>query len=145
MAVPDKSLHANATSDRELDALRARNKVRLVEEREEGCGVAQLPNGVYGFSYAPQQDAPLFTNKMFRNFEVHKLADGAIHVIGFVTEKERAQLSPLNEQIEVKLYPDPYEGSVNAVEVPLDCVTKATGPSREDGNFLKLSVAPAGE
>jgi len=82
---------------------------------------------------------------MFRNFEVHKLADGAIHIVGFVTEKEYTQLSLSNDHIEMKLYPDPYEDSVNAVSVSIDRVTKFTGPSRDDGNFLKLEISAASE
>jgi hypothetical protein len=143
--IPNKPLDAKATSDVQLEALRARNNVRLVEAKEEGFGISQLPNGTYGFSFSPQQGAPLFENKVFRNFEVHKLADGAVHIIGFVTEKEYAQFSLSNDHTELKLYPDPYEGSVKAVSVPIDRVTKHTEPSRDNGNFLKLEIGPAGE
>jgi hypothetical protein len=142
---PDGTDDAKTASDVQADALRARNKVRLVEDKEEGLGVDHLPNGVYGFSYAPQQGTPLFGQKMFRNFEVHKLADGAVHIVGFVTEKEYTQLSLSNDPIELKLYPDPYEESVKAASVPIDRVTKHAEPSRDNGNFLKLQISPASQ
>ena len=117
----------------------------MVEIQEAGAGIAQLPNGIYGFSFSPQQEAPLFEKKMFRNFEVHKLADGAVHIIGFVTEKEYEQFSLSNERAELKLYPDPYAESVKAVSVPVDRAAAMTGPSRDNGNFLKLEINPVDE
>lgn len=142
---PNTTLDAKTDSDVQRDALRARNNVRVVEDKEEGFGVDHLPNGVYGFSFAPQQSAPLYKNKMFRNFEVHKLADGAIHIIGFVTEKEYTHLALSNDSTGLKLYPDPYEESVKAVSVPLYRVTGITGPSRDNGNFLKLEISSASD
>jgi hypothetical protein len=127
----------------EMEALRARNKVRRVEDNEEGTGVDRLPRGVYGFSFSPHQEIPLFRRKMFRSFEVHKLADGTVHLVGFVTEKEYMRLAPSNGQVEVMLYPDPYEESMKVASVALDRVARATGPSRDYGNFLKLEIGPA--
>lgn len=127
-------------ADARLESLRERNKVRLVEEQEIGFGVDHLPNGVYGFTFAPQKEAPLFEKKMFRGFEAHKLADGTIHIIGFVTEEEAAELASADYRGSVKLYPDPYEASLTAVSVPLDRVVSRTEPSRHDGNFLKLEI-----
>src|SRR5690348_7930864 len=60
----------------ELDRLRAEHQVRLIDPNDEGMSFEKLPVGVYGFSYAPQQESPLFGNKMYQNFEVHKLPDG---------------------------------------------------------------------
>ncbi|HEX8186450.1 MAG TPA: hypothetical protein VF747_16915, partial [Blastocatellia bacterium] len=127
------TLDDKTDSEAQLAALRSRNKVRLVENKEAGLGVAHLPCGVYGFSFSPQQESPLFERKLFRSFEVHKLADGTLHIIGFVTEKEHNRLALSNDHVGVKLYPEPYGEAVKAVSVPLDRAAHITGPSRDDG------------
>ncbi|HVG17424.1 MAG TPA: hypothetical protein VNI02_00100 [Blastocatellia bacterium] len=139
-ATPDKK----SAADVELESLRARNKVRLVEGKEVGFGIDQLPCGVYGFTCSPHTEIPLFEKKMFRSFEAHKLADGAIHIVGFVTEEEAAELAFADARINLKLYPDPYEKSSTAVSVPINRVARSSEPSRDKGNFIKLEVDPAG-
>ena len=134
------TLDAKPAADVELESLRERNKVRLVKDQEVGFGLDHLPNGVYGFTCAPQKEAPMFEKKLFRSFEAHKLADGAIHIVGFVTGEEAAQLASADYRGSVKLYPDPYGESLTAVSVPLDRVARSAEPSRLDGNFLKLEI-----
>jgi hypothetical protein len=129
----------DAAIDPRIASLRAAHRVTLVSEQNEGYSVQKLTNGVYGFTYAPQDAAPLFSKKMFHNFEVHKLHDGSIHLVGFVTEQAANQLES-GGAIDVSLYPDPYEQAVNAVSVPLARVTKTHGPSRDFGNALQLQL-----
>jgi hypothetical protein len=137
---PNTTPDAKPAADFALESLRERNDVRLVEDKEIGFGLDHLPNGVYGFTCAPQKEAPLFEKKTFRSFEAHKLADGAIHIVGFVTEEEAAQLASADYSGSVKLYPDPYEASLTAVSIPLGRVASRAEPSRHDGNFLKLEI-----
>jgi hypothetical protein len=129
-------------TDVALEALRERNGVRLVEGREVGFGVDNQPGGVYGFTFSPQREVPLFDKKMFRSFEAHKLADGAVHIVGFVTQEEADGLAIDDARLSLKLYPDPYEKSVVAVSVPMSRVAHAADPSRDKGNFIKLEIAP---
>lgn len=136
------TLDGNQASGVELESLRARNGVRLVEGREVGFGVDNLPGGVYGFTFSPQKESPLFDKKMFRSFEAHKLADGAIHIVGFVTQEEAARLAFADTRLSLNLYPDPYEKSVMAVSVPLSRVARSAEPSRDNGNFIKLEINP---
>lgn len=127
------------TTDPRIERLRAAHRVALVSEQNEGYSIQQLANGVYGFTYAPQEAAPLFGKKMFHNFEAHKLQDGSVHLVGFVTEQEANQLAT-GSALDVNLYPDPYEQAVNAVSIPRARVTKTRGPSRDHGNALHLQL-----
>ena len=130
----------NTSTGSEVEHIRARNGVRLVHERDRGFGIALQPNGVYGFTYSPRQESPLFDRKSFRSFEMHKLADGSVHLVGFVSEEEAAKLSTSGEYLDIELYPDAWESSVKAVSIPSSRIIEMTGPSREAGNALKLRV-----
>ena len=110
--------------------------------REAGAGVAHIPTGVYGFTYSPQQEAPLFQKTMYRIFEVHKLRDGSVEVIGFVTEQEAASISASRETIGVTVYPDSQGDSVRAVSIPMSKVLEIKGPLRDRGYELKIELSP---
>ncbi len=127
-----------SSTDGGVEHLRAVNKVRPVDDRERGFGISRLPSGVYGFTYAPQQESPLFAQKSFHSFEMHKLSDGSVHLVGFVTEEEASKLSSSDEYFDVNLYPDAWESSVKAVSIPSSLVLEMKGPSRLPGNALTL-------
>ena len=122
------------------EQLRASRGLRALESAEEGFAAERLPNGVYGFTYSPSEAVPLFTKKTWHSFEVHKLADGTQHLVGFVTSKE-AEIVNQGGQAEIVLFPDPWESSTELVSVPLTrAIPSKKGPSREGGNGLKLAL-----
>lgn|SRR5689334_20979564 len=125
----------------DLEQLRAAHRVRLVQDAEEGFAADHQPNGVYGFTYAPAEAAiPLFLKKSWHSFEIHKLEDGEIHLVGFVTGTE-AETIRKGLQGEVTLFPDPWEASQELVSVPLSrALPSKKGPSREGGNGLKIAL-----
>lgn len=127
----------------EIEAFRSANQVTLLEPEGEGTGVVHQPNGVYGFSYAPSQEAPLFRGSLHHAFEVHKLPDGTIQLIGFVTERESEELLVEDKYLDVTLYPEPWETSTKAVCIPRARILRAKGPARSDGNPLFLELGPA--
>jgi hypothetical protein len=131
---------AETPVDRELKLLRDADQVRLVTEAEEGFAIDKQPPGVYGFTCAPQDASPLFRKKIFQSFEVHKLPDGSVSIVGYATEEDAARLALDDSEFSVNLYPDPYGGAVNAVRVPKSRVVRMRGPSRQAGNPLKLEV-----
>jgi hypothetical protein len=137
---PDASMSGSKQphADPGVERLRARNGVRLMDKQQNGTGIARQPNGVYGFTYAPHQESPLFHQKSFHSFEMHKLSDGSVHIIGFVTEEAAAKLSASDEYFDLDLYPDPWESSVQAVSIPSSGILENKGPSREPGNALRL-------
>ena len=128
----------------DIESLRAMNQVRLIDQKDEGSAVASLPNGVYGFSYSPQKETPLFRDEKYQCFEVHKLAGGDVHLIGFLTEQDAGRLSA-NEEVEVNLYPDPWNEAVKAVSIPFSRMKQIKGPTRHDGNSVSLRLEPTAD
>lgn len=131
-----------AMEQQQREQLRSEYKLRPLNGKEEGLGIANLPNGVYGFSYAPATETPLFAKKSYRSFEVQKLSDGSAYVVGFVSAADAERLRARNEEVEVTVYPDPYEEASTIVSIPFDRVlTNLYKPIRTDGNALPLKLA----
>jgi hypothetical protein len=124
----------------EIDRIRERHGLRALTKEEEGFPTARLPHGVYGFTYSPGQDeTPVFANKAYHNFEVHKLKDGAERLIGYLTSSEVAILEARKPGTEVRLYPDVWEESKQIVSVDLTSTVRARRtPPREDGNPYRI-------
>jgi len=106
------------TATHAQDALRGANSVRLVTDAEEGTGVNALPAGVYGFTYSPGlSSAPLFAVPRYRTFEIHKTA-GETRVIAFATPDDADRLQSANEEITIRVQPQPEDGRETLVQIP---------------------------
>lgn len=129
------------TSANDVTQLRAAHQLRPIEAADEGSAAEHQPNGVYGFTYAPQEAAiPLFTKKTWHSFEIHKHPDGALHLAGFVTAGDAAFIRS-QEHVEVTIFPDPWDDAKELVSVPMTrIVPSKRGPSREGGNGLKIEL-----
>lgn len=126
----------------ELQALRAAHQVRPLTPEEEGSAVAVLPNGVYGFTYAPgQPEVPLFSRQGYHSFEVHKASDGTEYLLGFVTQLEASDLDASKEGVVILLFPSPWENSQSLVRVPVSGIVPAKRMPREGGNPFPLTLA----
>ena len=98
--------HTRTTPEQE--ALRAAHGVRLVTDGEEGTGLNALPGGLYGFTYSPGlASAPLFAERRYRGYEIHKLASGEGFVVGFTTSAMARDLSTAQKEVEVRVQPEP--------------------------------------
>jgi hypothetical protein len=131
------------TSDQALEALRALHGVSLIRDEKDGWPLDRLPNGSYGFSYAPADECPLFCYSRFQIFEVHKAADGTEYIIGYVDEATERQLKLKLALTEFKLYPAPYEGATIPFALNRARIVKKRALSRIDGNFLPVTVSAA--
>ena len=121
-------------------AFRKKHQVRLVTEEEEGFGVHRLPNGVYGYTFAPGLDkAPLFRAHKYQSFEAHKLADGTVVLIGFVTSEAAKRIETF-EPAKLRLRPEPGEDAVVAVAVPLWRIQRHKEYSTRDGKGLEIEL-----
>jgi hypothetical protein len=126
------------------EQLRTQHHLRPVGGQEEGAPVHSLPAGVYGFSYAPATETPLFARKSYHSFEVHKRGDGSAHMLAFVTKSEAERLAEHGDDLEVTVYPDPYGESDTLVTVPFERIlTSLYKPVRRDGNAVPLTIARA--
>jgi hypothetical protein len=131
-------------SDLEIEALRTRNNLQRITPELEGMSLAQLPEGVYGYSFSSATpESPLFSNRQFQSFEWHKLHDGTVQVLGFAKPEEAAALNAGEEPVDFNLYPDPHEASNQLVCVPLNRIRRSRPPSRSDGNYIAVNVEPS--
>jgi hypothetical protein len=111
--------YANTPATAAQERLRQVHQVRLVSIAEEGHGVNALPPGVYGFTYSPAlENAPLFATRHYRSYETHKLASGAVLVIGFASAEVAGQLATAADEITVVIQPEPDEEAPELVTIP---------------------------
>jgi hypothetical protein len=122
------------TAEQATDLRTSRN-LRALENDEAGSAIPALPAGIYGFTYSPNfEQTPLFQNKSFQSFEFHKLADGSVELVGFMTSSDAQRLRSGDANVEVRLYPDPWQDAQELVTVPMDRITRSTRrPARENG------------
>ena len=126
------------------EALRARHQVRALKDSEEGLGVYRLPAGVYGFTYSPLlQDFPLFQTSRLKTFEVHKLGNESIVLIGFVNEQTASDLENAGDEITARLFPDVREDAARLVAIPLSRVNRIKEYSTRETGGLELKIEPS--
>jgi hypothetical protein len=124
---------------RELEQIRASYRLRALTESESGTGVNRLPNGVYGFTYSPAEDNfPLFQDRDLRSFEGHKLEDGSIFLLGFLTVDERNAFEKPGAGPTIHLFPEPKGPADQLVRVPLARIVRHVENSARKGTGLEL-------
>jgi hypothetical protein len=129
---------------RELERIRSAHRLRALTESESGSGVNRLPNGVYGFTYSPnEENFPLFNDRDLRSFEGHKLEDGSIFLLGFLTPEEKASFENTGAGPTIHLFPEPKGGAVQLVRVPLARIVRHVENSARKGTGLELLLRPA--
>ena len=124
-----------------LDALRA--NLRLIEEAEEGFGVQKLPEGVYGFAYAPaNRVAPLFRTRTFGGYEIHKRAGGGVYILGYVTAGTAAKLESSSETVHAALFAEARGEAATLVIIDTTRIVRFKEHSQREGQGLQVEVAP---
>jgi hypothetical protein len=132
-----------ATADQET--LRSVHDVRLVTSAEEGTGVNALPNGVYGFTYAPGlPNAPLFAVRRYRSFEIHKLASGDVLIIGFVNRESTAALSSSLTEVTIQLHAEPEGPADVLVTIPYSRIRQHRQYAAPNQHGFPVTLKPAG-
>ncbi len=134
----------NVSAESAREGLRQDHAVRLVSNQEEGSAAAALPPGVYGFTGAPVLASPLFAVRRYRNFEVHRLST-SVHLVGFVTEAEAAQLGhPTGDTvITVQIYPDAERHATAIVSIPYGRIAQHRQYAIRNGEAISLQVVTA--
>jgi hypothetical protein len=112
-------VYSDQTATADQEALRSAHGVRIVSEAEEGHGVNALPGGVYGFTYSPGlANAPLFAVRRFRTYEIHKLPDGDVFIVGFTKADVARELSTATGEITLPVHPQPDQEFATLVTIP---------------------------
>ena len=126
----------------QIEQLRTEHNLRALASAEEGLGLGKLPVRVFGFSYAPATETPLFGRKSYHSFEVHKLVDGSTFLLAFVTAADSDRIQSHKEDMDVTVYPDAYEAATTLVRIPFDrIISNHYKPIRYDGNALHLKLS----
>lgn len=130
---------------RAVDEIRSAHQLRPLTEDESGDGVDNLPRGVYGFTYSPAlENFPLFQARDLRCYEGHKLADGSVVLLGFLTAEEKQKLENATENTTIHLFAEPTGDVDELVSVPMSRVLGHVEYSQRGGKGLELSVSSAG-
>jgi len=128
----------------ELERIRSAHRLRALTDTESGSGVNRLPNGVYGFTYsAAEENFPLFNDRDLRSFETHKLEDGRIFLLGFLTPEDEASFEKTAAGPTIHLFPEPKGNALQLVRVPLARVVRHVENSARKGTGLELLLRPA--
>jgi hypothetical protein len=123
------------------EQLRSEHQVRLISPDEEGCGFDRSPNGVYGFTYAPATETPIFHRQSYHSSEVHKRTDGSGFLLVHRTPEDAARLTR-GGVVEVRAYPDPWEKATELVAAPMHgIISSLYKPVREEGNAIPLRIS----
>ena len=128
----------------QADNSTARAGLRPLNATEDGTPFRSLPAGVFGFTYAPLSESPLFQRNSYHSFEMQKLADGSGRLLGYVTAAQAAAIDGGLEFLDLYLYPVTWGEATTLVSLPVDRLTpKNRNPVREDGNRFAVIVNPA--
>jgi hypothetical protein len=125
------------------EALRAQNRVRLVEPSEEGFGIDQLPDGVFGFTYSPAIAAPLFATHRYRTYEMHRIAGGEALILGFVPAADAARLTSATEPTDVSLFHDVDGAADTLIAVPYSRIVHHRQIATPNQVSVPLRIKPA--
>lgn len=111
--------YADTPTTADQNTLRSTHKLRPVTPAEEGTGVDALPAGVYGFTYSPGLlNAPLWSVRRYRTYEIHKVAGGDTFVIGFASAGDARSLASETREFTMLVHPEPGEAADALVAVP---------------------------
>ena len=129
---------------RAFEEIRSAHQLRPLTEDESGDGVDNLPKGVYGFTYSPAlENFPLFKARDLRCYEGHKLADGSVVLLGFLTADEKQKLENTAEKVTIHLFAEPTGDVDELVTLPMSRVLGHVEYSQRGGKGLELSIRPS--
>jgi hypothetical protein len=132
----------NEMAQNSVEQLRATNRVVPVSKEDEGRSWAKISNGVYGFTYTPaSSDGGLFIKQPRQSYEMHKLSDGTLLILGYTTAELAAKLDSKGAQ-DVELYPESRAEYTVLVTVPHSRIVNSKALDRDDFNKLKAGLKP---
>ncbi len=124
-----------------FETLRTEHKLRPVTDEESGTGVDRLAKGVYGFTYSPAvENFPLFKERDLRTYEGHKLADGSVHVLGFLTAAEKQTADEASGTGTIHLFAEPKDDATELVRIPMKRVKRSVEHSQRGDKGLEIEL-----
>src|SRR6185436_27843 len=134
---------SSEAEESQREALRTLHQVRPLTTEEEGTGVDRLPRGVWGYTHSPAvENAPLFSRKLFYNFEVHKASDGEVYLIGFLRPDVAVIVETNPAPLDIRLFPVPQDDAVTPVSILASRLVRNKEQSFRDANGIELQLLP---
>ncbi len=125
--------------DVQREILRARRALRPLGPVEDTTPLYKLENGIWGYSQCPADGTwPVLRQPQAGLFEVHKLEDGAVEIVGYTT----APVSAEGVWGELVLHPEESSKAPCFVSIPLIRIARSSERSTNDGAVLDLEIAP---
>jgi hypothetical protein len=84
----------------------------------------------------------LFATRRYRTYETHKLPNGEILLIGFVTAEEARHLSIATTDVQVRVQPEPEPGVESLVCISYSRIRQHRQFSVRNEHGLTITVAP---
>jgi hypothetical protein len=129
-------------SQNSIEQLRAANRVVPVSKEDEGISWSKISNSVYGFTYTPgSSDGGFFMKPSRSSFEMHKLADGTLHIVGYTTTEFAEKLKSKGAQ-DIEVFPEVRDQYNVLVTIPHARLASSKPLDRDNFNQLKLSLKP---
>lgn len=129
---------------RAFEEIRSAHELRPVTDEESGSGIDNLPAGVYGFTYSPAlENFPLFKERDLRNYEGHKLKDGSVVILGFLTPDDKRTFEETTENATIHLFAEPKGDANELVNVPMSRVAGHVEYSQRGAMGLELTISAA--
>jgi hypothetical protein len=133
-------IYTDTASTAAQETLRTTHQVRLVSGTEEGTGANSLPAGVYGFTYSPGlPNAPLFALRRYRSYETHRLQDGEVVLVGFVTPEAAEQVGSAGEA-NILVQPEPEGEATVLVEIPYSRIGRHRGYAAPNEHGFQVTL-----
>jgi hypothetical protein len=136
-------VYSDQTATADQEALRVAHQVRSVSPAEEGNGVNALPGGVYGFTYSPGlPNAPLFAIRRYRTYEIHKLPDGDVFIVGFARPDVARELSTASQEMALRIHPQAEQGFETLVTIPYSRIRRHRQYAAPNEDGFAVTVMP---
>jgi hypothetical protein len=124
-----------------FETLRSDHELRSVTDEESGTGIDRLATGVYGFTYSPAvENFPLFKERDLRCYEGHKLADGSVFLLGFLTAAEKQTADDASATGKIHLFAEPKDDATELVRIPMTRVKRSVEHSQRGNNGLEIEL-----
>ncbi len=120
------------------EALRVAHGVHPIGPEHEGLGLDRQPNGVFGFVSAPAiAKAPLYGRPIYQWYQAHKLADGTIVMLGYVTPDVARALRASTEVTHAHVCFAPQGEATVLVSLPYNRIRSHKEHSQRSGGGLQ--------
>ncbi len=86
------------------------------------------------------ENFPLFKERDLRTYEGHKLADGSVHVLGFLTAAEKQTADEASGTGTIHLFAEPKDNATELVCIPMKRVKRSVEHSQRGNKGLEIEL-----